>query len=230
MVENMTTVTFKDLCLDATDPARAAEFWAPTLGLRAEALPDGNYKLTDGVAEHLVWINRVPEPRTVKQRVHLDVRAASVSDVTDLGATVLDVLPKWTMLADPEGGELCVFVRDPAELPDHRFYELVVDAVDPQSITRWWGERFGAEVHDEIEDGFSWLEPASLPGTLVFQGVPEPKTVKNRIHWDVWGDSAALVEAGARLLRARDAEIDWDVLADPEGNEFCVFAREDDDS
>lgn len=219
-------MTFKDLCLDATDPARAAAFWAPTLGLRAEARPDGDYQLVDGVAEHLVWVNRVPEPMTVKQRVHLDVLAASVSEVTERGATVLDALAHWTTLADPEGGELCVFVKDPAELPDYRFYELVVDAADPAAIIRWWGERFGVEVHDEAEKGFSWIEPPSLPGALVCQRVSEPKTVKNRIHWDVWGDSAALVASGARLLRARDAEIGWDVLADPDGNEFCVFAPE----
>ena len=53
--------------------------------------------------------------------------------------------------------------------------------------------------------------------------VPEPKTVKNRLHWDVRGDVDELIAAGARLLRARDEEISWDVLADPEGNEFCVF-------
>ncbi len=62
-----------------------------------------------------------------------------------------------------------------------------------------------------------------MPWELVFQRVPEPKTVKNRIHWDVWGATEEFLAAGARLLRAHDHEIDWDVLADPEGNEFCVF-------
>jgi hypothetical protein len=61
---------------------------------------------------------------------------------------------------------------------------------------------------------------------MVFGAVPEPKTMKNRIHWDVWGDTETLLGAGATLLRARDTEIGWDVLADPEGNEFCVFRRE----
>jgi hypothetical protein len=61
---------------------------------------------------------------------------------------------------------------------------------------------------------------------MVFGRVPEPKAVKNRLHWDVRGNTDELVAAGARLLRARDDEIGWDVLADPEGNEFCVFARE----
>jgi hypothetical protein len=60
---------------------------------------------------------------------------------------------------------------------------------------------------------------------LVFSTVPEPKTVKNRIHWDVHGQVEDLLGKGATLLRLRDDEISWDVMADPEGNEFCVFDR-----
>ena len=66
-----------------------------------------------------------------------------------------------------------------------------------------------------------------MPWATVFQRVPEPKTVKNRMHWDVWGETQSLLSAGAKLLRSRDIEIGWDVLADPEGNEFCVFTRQE---
>jgi hypothetical protein len=56
--------------------------------------------------------------------------------------------------------------------------------------------------------------------------VPEPKTVKNRIHWDVSvAELQPLLGAGATLLRAQDGEIGWHVLADPEGNEFCAFVN-----
>jgi Glyoxalase-like domain len=56
--------------------------------------------------------------------------------------------------------------------------------------------------------------------------VPEPKTVKNRIHWDVTVPGVgALLEAGATVVRARGGDIDWHVLADPEGNEFCAFTE-----
>jgi hypothetical protein len=47
------------------------------------------------------------------------------------------------------------------------------------------------------------------------------------MHWDVWGETDGLLAAGARLIRQRDDEIGWDVLTDPEGNEFCVFTRHD---
>ena len=59
---------------------------------------------------------------------------------------------------------------------------------------------------------------------LIFVPVPEPKTVKNRIHIDVTTPSVeTLVGAGAKVLRRPDGEVDWTVLADPEGNEFCAF-------
>jgi hypothetical protein len=62
--------------------------------------------------------------------------------------------------------------------------------------------------------------------TMDFVPVPEPKTVKNRIHWDVTVPSVEpLVAAGAALLREPDDDIRWHVLADPEGNEFCAFTK-----
>ena len=131
----------------------------------------------------------MPEPQTVKQRVHLDVHVAAVADLIDLGATVLDDTQPWTVLADPEGGELCAFVRDPADLPDYRLYEVVVDSADPVTIATWWADRFGVEVQHDRDQEFSWMAgPPGPPFGMVFGRVPEPKTVKNRLHWDVRGE------------------------------------------
>ena len=216
---------YKDLCIDAVDPGVAAEFYAAALGLRIQELDDGDYRLNGETPEQLIWVNRVPEPKTVKHRVHLDVHVAQVADLVAVGASLLDVLPGWTLLADPEGGEICAFVREPDRLPTYRFYELVVDAVDHLAIATWWADRLGGQVEHEDDDDFSAVVGgAGLPFELVFQEVPEPQTVKNRVHWDVWGSTPDLVAAGATLVRARDQEIGWDVLADPEGNEFCCFA------
>ena len=56
--------------------------------------------------------------------------------------------------------------------------------------------------------------------------MPEPKTVKNRIHWDVLVDDVAdLVGAGAVVIRPQ-GEDPWTMLADPEGNEFCAFLNQ----
>jgi len=218
-------ISFKDLCIDATDPEVLARFWAAALGLRAEPT-GGDFRLGGEAPERTLWVNKVPEPRIVKQRVHIDVHVAAVSDLIKLGAVIVDAAQPWTVLADPEGGELCAFVRDPDALPDYRIYEVVVDAADPVTIASWWAERYNADACHDQDRGFSWIDEVSgMPWPMVFQSVPEPKTVKNRIHWDVWGETATFLTAGATLLRGRDDEIGWDVLADPEGNEFCVFTR-----
>lgn len=129
-------------------------------------------------------------------------------------------------MADPDGGEFCAFVRSPEKLPDYRLYEVVVDAADPERLAGWWGDRFGVSTQqDGSEPAWSLDDVPAMPWTVIFGAVPEPKTVKNRVHWDLWGTTADFTQDGATLLRARDEEISWDVLADPEGNEFCVFAR-----
>ncbi len=219
----MPLAIYKDLCLDVTDPAAMAQFWAPALQLRAENLPDGDVRLVGEVPQQTVWLNRVPEPKAVKHRVHLDLHVGSVADLQALGGQVADDSSShWTVLTDPEGGELCAFVR--AE--QRGLYEIVVDSVSHAPMSKWWANVLGATVADDGR-GFSWVEDiAGAPfEALVFGEVPEPKTGKNRVHLDfVVPDLEALLAAGARMLRARDDEIGWNVLADPEGNEFCAFA------
>jgi hypothetical protein len=228
------TAAFKDLVIDATDGIRTAEFWAAVLGLSAEANgAAGDAVLRGTRPEQTLWINQVPEPRTVKQRVHLDVNVADLPELIKLGATTDVEHDGWTIMRDPEGGEFCAFLRDPDQNPgqnpdqagDYRLYELVVDAADPELIAGWWGRRFDLEPQSDGDNPWFWLEGGSLPWPMVFNPVPESKAVKNRVHWDVWGDTADYLAAGATMVRTRDDEISWDVLADPEGNEFCVFTR-----
>ncbi|WP_167001938.1 VOC family protein [Mumia sp. ZJ430] len=230
----MALVQFKDLCIDTRDPSEASRFWARVLALTAEALDDGDAVLRGSTPEHTIWVNRVPEPRTAKARVHLDVHAWSVAEMEAAGARVLPEwgsLP-WTVMADPEGGEVCAFVRPEdwwTERKDpYRLYEVAVDAADAPAIAAWWADVLGTDAADE--DGVSAVAPPGAPfDAFVFATVPEPKTVKNRIHWDVTGGADAvdaLVRRGARVLRAPDAVVSWTVMADPEGNEFCVFGDE----
>ena len=68
-----------------------------------------------------------------------------------------------------------------------------------------------------------WWAPCD---SVDFVGVPELKTVKNRVHLDVTtADVDALVAHGATVLSAPGDDLGWTVLADPEGNEFCAFTR-----
>ncbi len=223
----MAMATYESLCIDAVDTALLGRFWAAALGLELELLDDGDAKLTGPTKAHTVWVNAVPEPVTVKQRIHLDIRAQSPEDVEALGATVVDreSFP-WVVMKDPEGGELCVFGIRPGT--KQGVMEVAIDTGDDhRSIAAWWGKVLGVEAKQH-EHGYSYLEDVpNLPyEALVFAPVPEPKTVKNRIHLDfTTSDVQLLLDAGATLLRSPDDEISWHVLADPDGNEFCAFTE-----
>jgi catechol 2,3-dioxygenase-like lactoylglutathione lyase family enzyme len=219
----MPLATFKDLCLDATDHHALGTFYAQVLGLTYVS-HEGNAHLEGPTKAHTIWINPVPEPKTVKHRVHIDVTTQSLAHLEALGATIGEHHEQWTVMADPEGGEFCAFVRD--HVDSYRFYGLIVDAADPHAIGTWWADVMGGKLSADSEDPAVAIDamPQAPFDAMVFLPVPEPKTVKNRIHWDVTTDSVeALLERGATMIRPKDSEIAWDVLADPEGNEFCAF-------
>jgi hypothetical protein len=221
---------FKELCMDTTQAADAGDetlgrFWAAATGARFQPGPPCGDVVGDEEYQGIAMCP-VPEPRTVKHRVHLDVYAGSTDELVALGAGVL--LPAeesgfgWTVMTDPEGGEFCCFVRD--RVPAYRLKAIAVDCADPERLARWWGEVFGVEPRHARAGGADWwtLEHVTVDPvlTLDFAAVPEPKTVKNRIHWDVYGDAADLLARGATPLWEQPR---WVTLADPEGNEFCVF-------
>lgn len=108
--------------------------------------------------------------------------------------------------------------------------QLVVDAHDPHMLGRWWAEALGWSVVDEDEDEIEIRAAAhTLPG-LLFGIDPEPKTVKNRLHLDFRPDDQAAEVERLLALGAHRADVGqtedepWVVLADPEGNEFCVLS------
>lgn len=224
----MAVARWKDLCIDATDAGVVGRFWAGALGLDFERQAGGDAVLRGGAPERTVWVDQVPEPKVGKDRVHLDLRVEHVDRLLDLGATVapsepapdLDPDPRsWTVMADPEGHEICAFTGDEPT-------GLVVDSTDPRPLASWWAEVLGASLVPAPDGARRWL--ADVPG-LPFDrfkvvGVPEAKAVKNRLHWDVVGDVGALLERGARVLVPEGGDRSWTVMADPQGNEFCVFA------
>jgi catechol 2,3-dioxygenase-like lactoylglutathione lyase family enzyme len=116
-----------------------------------------------------------------------------------------------------------------------RLVHLVVDSADPARLARFWAAALGWEVAAEEPDevvvwpsGFSYPDPAALP--LVFVPVPEAKTGKNRVHLDLATESAGhqaaevqrLLGLGAVRADIGQHDVPWEVMADPEGNEFCV--------
>jgi len=122
-----------------------------------------------------------------------------------------------------------------------KFTELAIDCTDPGRLARFWCSVLAYEVQGEDEgtvtigspmvpEGRNHLGP--VPPTLTFARVPEGKTIKNRVHLDVNPTDRDQDEEVSRLLDlgARHADVgqtgdeSWIVLADPEGNEFCVLA------
>lgn len=114
-----------------------------------------------------------------------------------------------------------------------RWYSVVVDASDAARLARWWAEVLDYRIAYE-DSAETHIKPAgSAAPALTFVTVLEPKTSKNRLHLDLDPDNQAgeverLVNMGARRVDiGQGDDITWVVLADPEGNEFCVLrARE----
>ena len=111
---------------------------------------------------------------------------------------------------------------------------IQIDCANPVLLATFWSQVLGLEIGQSLEDPVQYLglAPASPGGPVVsFQRVPEAKSGKNRLHFDITVDdveSAAVeVEAlGGSRLPSEDFSEDgfsWRVMADPEGNEFCLI-------
>jgi len=218
----MALVTFKDLVIDVEDPAAAAGRWGRWLHLAGEIDDEGAVLRGDDPGQ-TIWINPAP-PKSVKNRVHLDLVARDLEPFADQIRLTEPGEFSWTSFSDPEGHEFCVF--EGGERPDG-LKDVVVDSVDHRAIGAWWADVFGATLGSDGE--YSWVDhiPGAPTESFDFVDVPEPKTVKNRVHWDVTlaGEATVddLVARGATVLLPPGDDRGWTVMADPEGNEFCVF-------
>lgn len=110
-----------------------------------------------------------------------------------------------------------------------RFTEICVDATDIHALGQWWSRVLGWPVEDTDDGDVALRAPVGAGPDWLFLAVPERKTVKNRIHFDLTPDDQRaevdrLIALGARAVDIGQGEQSWVVLADPEGNEFCVLA------
>ena len=111
--------------------------------------------------------------------------------------------------------------------------ELIIDCNDARLVADFWAATLGWKV--QANDGVLWMSESGAPFPdflLVFVTVPEKKTGKNRLHIDVNPVGCERDEEVERLLGLGATRVDvgqgeqpWVVLADPEGNEFCVLGR-----
>lgn len=107
--------------------------------------------------------------------------------------------------------------------------QVVVATGDPAGLGRWWCEALGWVVVDDEDPVVFEIqsEPGRLPGIL-FLAVDDAKQGKNRLHIDLRPDDQAaeverLIALGATRIDVGQGDVPWVVLADPDGNEFCVL-------
>ncbi|MFF0274496.1 VOC family protein [Streptomyces sp. NPDC004330] len=233
--------------MKAQDDAALGRFWAEALGWGVDSEGPGvtnleppGFAYPDPAAVCIDVIAR-PEVKTVKNRVHIDLATTSpdhqaelVARLKDLGATLADVgqgdVP-WVVMADPEGNEFCVLEPRSVYRDTGPIAAVVVDCADPRALALFWDGAMDWTLHEAADDRASLRSARGVGPYLELVRTPDSKSVWNRVHLDVApypGEDLAAEAARLRALGATDpgidqSEIPWTILADPEGNEFCLL-------
>ena len=230
------------LCFDANDPVGLARFWAGVLGWEMCADPEDRIALlpSDDTGFRL----RFPPTQDKKvgpNRMHFDLTSTSlenqqqtVARAIGLGAHHIDIgqLPEegHVVLADPEGNEFCVIEPGNAFLADCGFIGAL-SCDGSQEVGYFWSAALGWPLVWDQDQETAIRSPHGGP-KVTWGGPPLlPKTAKSRLHLDIAppgdGDQqeavAHLVSLGATRIDIGQGEVSWVVMADPDGNEFCVL-------
>ncbi|MDM7853822.1 VOC family protein [Cellulomonas alba] len=241
------TLQLVQVNIKARDDERVGRFWAEALGWALSSEGPGvtnvepvGFDWPDPTAV-CVDVVRVPDPETVRYRAHLDLASTSaehqaelVARLEGLGATRADIgqgdVP-WTVLADPEGNLFCVLEPRPVYADTGPIAAVVVGCSDPRGLARFWGAAAGWTVHEEHDEWARLRSPAGVGPYLELVRVDDPGALRHRIHVDLLPTPGSDQDAEVARLRAMGAtdadvgqgDVPWRVLADPEGNQFCVL-------
>lgn len=235
------------LSFDCADPIRVATFWAAALGFALESDPEPDLAFVSDPSARTrgLYFQTVPEAKVVKNRVHLDLRpretmAEEVARMLTLGAHEIRVVRErssWTVMGDVEANEFCVLEgpSEGAKRDRPGLDSIVVDCADPFGVAAFWIDALGYREHERGGSGIEIVGAGASGPMLSFVSVPEPKTVKNRIHLDARPDTSMAQEvARVESLGATERgfiEVEgsfWMQMRDVEGNEFCVLRGPDD--
>jgi predicted enzyme related to lactoylglutathione lyase len=230
------------LCFDANDPLRLARFWANALDWEIEDETSDEVRLvpTDHTRFRLLFLP-VPEKKSGKNRIHLDLTSTSIEDQRELverlaeaGARHIDVgqgpADKHVVLADPEGNEFCIIEPENSFLAGcERLGSITCDGT--REVGYFWSKALGWPLVWDQDDETAIRAP-DLAGPFITWGPPlAPKIAKNRLHLDIapsadvdqGAEVDRLVSLGATRIDIGQGDVSWVVLADPDGNEFCVL-------
>jgi hypothetical protein len=235
--------------VDSADPGSLGAWWRDALDWQILYQADdevvvGPADLTDDAGVPALAFVAVADVKQGKNRVHLDLasqtfeeHAAIVDRLLAVGASRADVGQgpdeTWVVLADPEGNEFCVLHPREGYLAGGALAAVVMDVDDPSGVADFWVAATGRSMVRHEDGDVTLRHPDGRLPDLDLLRTGDPRTGKNRLHLDVApgvdDDQAAEV---ARLVALGAAPVDvgqgpdvtWVVLADPEGNEFCVLS------
>ncbi|MFI7224516.1 VOC family protein [Nonomuraea angiospora] len=230
------------LCFDAHDPLRLARFWAGVLDWELVEDPrDGVALLPSDDTGFRIRFLPSQAPKIGQNQMHFDLTSTSLEDQQEtvaralkLGGRHIDVgqgpEDEHVVLADPEGNEFCVIEPGNNFLAECGFVgALACDG--SQEVGYFWSEALGWPLVWDQDQETAIRSPHGGP-KITWGGPPlEPKTGKYRLHFDLAppadGDQQAEVERlialGATRVDIGQGEVDWVVMADPGGHEFCVL-------
>jgi predicted enzyme related to lactoylglutathione lyase len=239
------TLRLVALCFDANDPLRLARFWADALhwDIDDETHDEIGLVPTDDTRFRILFVP-VPEKKAGGQnRVHLDLTSTSVDDQTEsvgrlveLGARHIDIGqgPDVThvVLADPEGNEFCIIEPGNSFLAGcGRLGAINCDGT--REVGYFWSRALGWPLVWDQNEETAIRSPDSNGPLITWSGPPlMPKLGKNRLHLDIApldnvdqrSEVDRLVALGATRIDIGQGDVDWVVMADPDGNEFCVLS------
>ncbi len=242
MTEGGTTSRLVALGFDANNPVGLARFWAAALRWEVDDQTQDEIVLvpTDGTRFQIEF-SSVPEKNAGKPRLHLDLTTTSIDDqqesvarLVELGGRHIDIGQGpdegHVVLADPEGNEFCIIEPDNEFLAGcGRLGSITCDGT--REVGYFWSAALGWPlVWDQDEE--TAIRAPDGTGPFITWGPPlMPKVGKNRLHLDIappgQGDQRAevdrLISLGATRIDIGQGDVDWVVMADPDGNEFCVL-------
>ena len=234
------------LCVDANDPPGLAAFWAAALGWLVEGgTGDVTRLVPTDTTSFRIDFRPVPETKTGRNRIHLDLTTASLDDQRDsvsrlvaLGARRIDVGQgpddPHVVLADPEGNEFCIIEPENSFLAGcDRLGALSCDG--SRSVGYFWSRALGWPLVWDQNEETAIRAPDGTGPFITWGGGPDiPKIGKNRLHLDITPSDDAdqkavvdrLISFGATRVDIGQGPVDWVVMSDPDGNEFCVLTAE----
>jgi predicted enzyme related to lactoylglutathione lyase len=230
------------LAFDANDPVRLAPFWAGVLGWDMVDDPDGGIAIlpNDDTGFRIEFFP-TQEPKTGPNQMHFDLTSASleaqqatVARALELGGRHFDIGQgpdaDHVVLADPEGNEFCVIEPGNNFLAECGFIGAL-SSDGSQDVGYFWSQALGWPLVWDQDEETAIRSPHGGP-KITWGGPPvNPKTGKNRLHFDLappaGGDQQAeverLVSLGGKRIDIGQGDVSWVVMADPDGNEFCVL-------